>query len=134
MLEDVTARLESLGYTVIEADSMVLQFIITKVENNIKTQCGVYDSETESIIVPDGLYNIAVDMVAGEFLFNKKAIGQLTGFDISAAVKQIQEGDTSVTYAIGSGDKTPEQRLDELIFYLMERGKGSFASYRSFQW
>jgi hypothetical protein len=127
MVEDVTLRLASFGYTVTEADSWVLDFIITKVENHIKSECNV-DA------VPDGLHNIAVDMVVGEFLLSKKSTGQLTGIDISAMEKSIQEGDTNITFAFGSGDKTPEKRLDELILYLMNYGKGSFASYRSFSW
>ena len=123
MLEDVTARLTSFGYTVTEADAWLLNFIITKVEDHIKSECNV-DA------VPDGLHNIAV----GEFLLGKKSTGQLTGIDISAVEKSIQEGDTNVTYAIGNGDKTPEQRLDELILYLMNYGKDDFASYRCFKW
>lgn len=134
MLEDVTARLELFGYTVIEADAWVLNFIIQKVEKSIKTDCGVYDSDTSSIIIPDGLHEVAVDMVVGEFLFSKKSVGQLTGFDVSAAIKQIQEGDTSITYAIGDGDNTPERRLDALISYLLNHGKGELASYRCFKW
>lgn len=127
MLEDVTARLASFGYTVTESDAWVLGFIITKVEDHIKSECNV-DA------VPDGLYSIAVDMAVGEFLLNKKATGSLEGFDLTAAIKQIQEGDTSVTYAFGNGDSTPEQRLDALINYLINYGKGSFASYRTFKW
>ena len=134
MLEDVTARLASFGYIVTDADAWVLDFIIKKVENHIKNDCGVYDSGTLTIVIPAGLHNIAVDMVVGEFLLSKKSTGQLTGFDLSAAVKQIQEGDTNITYAIGSGDSTPEQRLDILISYLMNHGKGEFASYRCFKW
>lgn len=134
MLEDVTARLASFGYVVTEADAWVLGFIIQKVENHIKNDCGVYDSVTLTIVIPAGLHEIAVDMVVGEFLLSKKSTGQLTGFDLSAAVKQIQEGDTSITYAIGSGDSTPEQRLDMLISYLMNHGKGELASYRCFKW
>jgi len=127
MLEDVKARLASFGYTVTEADAWILDFIIQKVENHIKNDCNV-DA------VPEGLHNIAVDMAVGEFLLSKKSTGQLTGFDLSTAVKQIQEGDTNITYAIGSGDSTPEQRLDMLISYLMNHGKGEFASYRCFKW
>lgn len=127
MIEDVTARLDSFGYQVNDNDSWVLDFIIQKVENHIKNDCNVDD-------VPEGLYNIAVDMVVGEFLLNKKAAGQLTGFNLDSAIKQIQEGDTSITFAIGEGDSTPEQRLDMLISYLMNYGKGDFASYRCFKW
>lgn len=127
MLEDVKMRLESFGYTVTDADSWILNFIVQKVENHIKNECNISS-------IPDGLYDIAVDMVVGEFLLSKKSTGQLTGFDLSAAIKQIEEGDTSITYAIGSGDSTPEQRLDALISYLMNNGKNEFVSYRRVKW
>lgn len=127
MLEDVTKRLESFGYEVTEADDWMIEFLIQKIENSIKVDCNINT-------IPEELYEIAVDMVVGEFLLNKKSRGQLEGFDLEAAVKQIHEGDTSVTFAIGDGSKTPEERLDELILYLMNYGKGKFAAYRCIKW
>jgi len=127
MLEDVTKRLESFGYEVTEADNWMIEFLIQKIENSIKADCNINT-------IPEELHEIAVDMVVGEFLLNKKSRGQLEGFDLEAAVKQIHEGDTSVTFAIGDGSKTPEERLDELILYLMNHGKGKFASYRCIKW
>lgn len=127
MLEDVKARLASFGYTVTEADAWILDFIIQKVENHIKNQCN-------TSAVPEGLYEIAVDMAVGEFLLNKKSMGNLAGFNLETAIKQIQEGDTSITYAIGDGDLTPEKRLDLLIDYLMNRGKNELLSYRCIKW
>lgn len=127
MVEDVTARLASFGYDVTENDSWMLEFIIQKVGYSIKADCNI-DS------IPDGLHEIAVDMVVGEFLLNKKSKGQLEGFELDTAVKQIKEGDTSVTFAIGEGDSTPEKRLDNLIQFLMTYGKGKFASYRCVKW
>lgn len=127
MLEDVTARLASFGYTVTESDTWVLNFIIQKVENHIKNICNI-DA------IPEGLNNIIVDMVVGEFLLNKKSMGNLAGFNLETAIKQIQEGDTSITYAIGDGDLTPEKRLDLLIDYLMNRGKNELLSYRCIKW
>ena len=127
MLEVVTERLASFGYDVTENDSWMLEFIIQKVENSIKADCNI---DT----IPEGLHEIAVDMVVGEFLLNKKSKGQLEGFNLDTAVKQIKEGDTSVTFAIGEGDSTPEKRLDDLILYLMTYGKGKFASYRCIKW
>ena len=124
MLEDVTKRLESFGYEVIEDDTWVLEFIIQKVENYIKNNCNI---DT----IPEELHQIAVDMSVGEFLLNKKSTGQLTGIDLEAAIKQIQEGDTTVAFAI---DSTPEERLDNLISHLLNYGKGSFASYRCIKW
>mgnify|MGYP000907457020 CR=1 FL=1 len=127
MLEDVKERLASFNYTVTEADSWMLTFLIQKVENHIL-------NVTNLSILPEGLNNVAVDMVVGEFLFNKKSMNDLAWFDLEAAVKQIQEGDTSITYAIGEGDLTPERRLDALIVYLMNHGKNELVSYRCIKW
>ena len=127
MLEDVKERLASFDYQVTEADSWMLTFLIQKVENHIKNICNVST-------IPEELLNIAVDMVVGEFLLNKKSIGSLEGFNLETAIKQIQEGDTSITYAIGDGDLTPEKRLDLLIDYLMNRGKNEIISHRSIKW
>lgn len=127
MIEEVKARLASFGYEVGESDEWMLTFLVQKVENHIK-------NVTNRSKIPDELGNIAVDMVVGEFLLNKKSIGSLEGFDLEAAIKQIQEGDTSITYAIGDGDLTPEKRLDLLIDYLMNRGKNEIISHRCIKW
>lgn len=125
MLEDVTKMLESFGYEVTEDDAWMIEFLLQKIENSIKADCNINT-------IPEELHEIAVDMTVGEFLLNKKSRGQLEGFDLETAVKQIHEGDTSVTFSDGS--KTPEERLDELILYLMNYGKGKFATYRCLKW
>jgi len=126
---DVGKLLESFGYTLQDGDDWLLGFCIQKVENNIKNECNVSS-------VPCGLKKVASQMVIGEFLFAKKGIGQLQGLniDIDAAVKQIQEGDTSVTFAFGNGSMTPEKRLDLLIAFLMQNGKEQFVHYRRLRW
>lgn len=126
MLDDVKKRLESFGYIVTDADTWVLGFIIQKVENHIKSQCN-------TSTVPEELHQTSVDMVVGEFLLGKKSMGQLIGFDLDAAVKSIQEGDTNITFAFGSGSMTPEERLDALIGFLMH-SETNFASYRCMKW
>lgn len=126
MLEDVKKRLESLGYTFVDSDTWILDFIIIKVENHIKSQCN-------TLSVPEGLHENAVDMVCGELLLGKKGSGQLIGFDLETAVKSIQEGDTNVTYAFGSGSKTPEERLDVLINFLLH-SEVDYSSYRRLKW
>lgn len=125
MFEDVVERLKSFGYEVTEDDGWMIEFLIQKIENSIKADCNINT-------IPEELHEIAVDMTVGEFLLNKKSRGQLEGFDLETAVKQIHEGDTSVTFSDGS--KTPEERLDELILYLMNYGKGKFAAYRCIKW
>ncbi len=126
---DVGKLLESFGYTLQDGDDWLLGFCIQKVENSIKNECNVSS-------VPCGLKKVATQMVVGEFLFSKKGIGQLQGLiiDISAAVKQIQEGDTSVTFALSDGSLTPEKRLDMLIAFLMQNGKSQFVHYRRLKW
>lgn len=123
MLEDVTSRLAALGYTVTDADTWLLTFIVGKVEETIKNECNIDE-------VPDGLHYVEVDMVCGEFLLAKQGSGQELGIDVEAAVKQIKEGDTQITYAIPDNSIT----LDGLIDILRNGGRGQFAAYRRFKW
>lgn len=127
-IELVLKRLESLGYTIQDGDGWMIGFSTQKVENHIKNSCN-----TSSI--PDGLKFTAVDMICGEFLFALKQTGKLNAtFNLEAAVKQVQTGDTNVTFAIGDGSQTPEQRLNALLAYLMTNGEGDFVCYRKFKW
>jgi hypothetical protein len=124
MFEDVVQRLASLGYTVDEtADTWLINFCIDKVTHTIKNTCNI-DA------IPDGLYQIAVNMVCGEFLFAKRGSGQLNDFDVESTVKSIKEGDTQVVYAIPDTSIT----LDSLIDWLRTNGQSEFYRYRRFVW
>lgn len=129
MIEKAKERLQSFGYEWKNGDEAILTFSVQKTENIIKNECNISS-------VPEGLINIAIDMAVGEFLMAKKAFApnDITGLDLSTAVKQIQEGDTSVTFAAGEGSLTAEQRLDNLINYLLNYGKGKFVHYRRLLW
>ena len=129
MLERVKERLQSLGYTVKDSDDIAINFAMQKVENTIKNDCNIS-------AIPDGLMNIAIDMVVGEFLMSKKtfAPNDLLNFNLDSAVKQIQEGDTNISFAVGEGSKTDEQRLDSFIDYLLNYGRDEFITYRRFRW
>jgi hypothetical protein len=129
MLERIKDRLQSLGYTVKDSDDIAINFAMQKVENTIKNDCNVS-------AIPDGLMNIAIDMVVGEFLMSKKtfAPNDLLNFNLDSAVKQIQEGDTNISFAVGEGSKTDEQRLDSFIDYLLNYGRDEFITYRRFRW
>lgn len=127
MKQAVTKRLASIGYVVTSEDGWLLDFAIQKTKDSICTRCNI-------AAVPEALRAVAVDMAAGEFLLNKKASGQLTDFDLDAPAKQIKEGDTSVTFAIGEGAMTPEQRLDALIKQLLTGRAGELAAYRRLTW
>ena len=129
MLERIKERLQSIGYAVKDSDDITINFAMQKVENTIKNDCNIS-------AIPDGLMHIAIDMVVGEFLMSKKTFApdDLLNFNLDAAIKQIQEGDTNISFAVGEGSKTDEQRLDGFIDYLLNYGRDEFITYRRFRW
>jgi len=129
MLERIKERLRSIGYAVKDSDDITINFAMQKVENTIKNDCNIS-------AIPDGLMHIAIDMVVGEFLMSKKtfAPNDLLNFNLDSAIKQIQEGDTNISFAVGEGSKTDEQRLDSFIDYLLNYGRDEFITYRRFRW
>lgn len=129
MIEKVKGRLVALGYTFKDGDELILNFSIQKVVSTIKNECNVSD-------VPDGLESIAIDMAAGEFLLTKKTYSpdDLAGLDLEMVVKQIQTGDTNITFALGAGSSTPEQRFDTFVNYLLNYGWDQFSVYRKIKW
>lgn len=124
--EAVLKRLVSFGYDLKEDDSWVICFAMQKVENHIKNSCN-----TTSI--PDGLFHVAVDMVCGEFLFNKKQTGtlELSDLDLDGAITQIHEGDVSISFANGSSD---EDKFNLFLNYLLHNKEGDFVCYRKLKW
>lgn len=126
MREEVISMLTALGVTG-AADDPLLEIIIRTVQYDIQ-------NKTNQSEIPEGLVNVAVYMAVGEYLSMKKASGQLDGFDLDAAIKQIQEGDTNTVFAIGDGSSTPEQRLDALISYLINGRTREFYRFRRLVW
>lgn len=126
MREDVVSMLTALGVTG-AADDPLLDIVISNVQYRVQ-------NETNRADLPDGLKSVAVYMTVGEYLNMKKVSGQLEGFDLDAAIKQIQEGDTNTVFAIGDGSSTPEQRLDALISYLINGRTREFYRFRRFVW
>ena len=125
----VASRLESLGYEVREADSASLAFCVEKVRSTIKNEINWQD-------VPEGLVHIAIDMACGEFLKGLMTFAPdaLSGFDLDAAVKRSQTGDTTSEFAVGDGSQTDEQRLTAFVNYLLNYGKDEFNSFRRLRW
>lgn len=121
MLVDVKSRLDGLGFTVAAADEWVLSFCIDKVTNHIKNNCNISE-------VPQGLHEVAVDLICGEYLQGKFNTGQLG--DYSQAVQKIKEGDTDITFASGMSDA---ELLKSLINSLQGR-EIDFAAYRCIKW
>ena len=126
MLEKACELLAALGFTV-AVDDALLVFIGNSVTERVK-------NETNQSEIPEGLEYLSAEMVVGEYLNLKKNSGELEGFDTEAAIKQIQEGDTNITFALGAGSSTPEQRLDSLINYLTNGRTREFIRYRRVVW
>lgn len=126
MRDNVISLLIAFGVTGAETDPLI-DFVIDSVAERIK-------NETNLTSIPDGLTKLAVEMAVGQYLSLKKSLGQLEGFDLETAIKQIQEGDTNTVFAIGEGSTTPEQRLDSLISYLINGRTREFIRYRRVVW
>ena len=122
--EAVLQRLVDLGYVVTGDDAWLIAFSTQKVENEVRNSCNV-------LSIPDGLFHVAVDIVCGDFLSTKKGMGGLTGFDFGAAIKQIQEGDTNITFVDGL---SAEQQFDKVMNDLKNSGRSQFVSFRKMKW
>lgn len=131
MLEDVQKRLSSVGIAISgepgNADGTILSFSIDKVSNHIKNQTNLNE-------IPQGLHEVSVDMVVGEFLLAKKSMGLLnvSSLDFDLVAKQVQDGDTNVVFAV-SESTTPEAQFNAFISYL-QHNEVDFVKYRVLTW
>ena len=127
MRDKAVAMLTALGVAG-AADDPLLDIALNNVQWRIKNLSNLSE-------IPEGVGSLAVSMAVGEYLNMKKCSGQLEGFDLdAAAMKSIQEGDTNITFALGEGSSTPEQRLNSLIDYLINGRIGEIYRYRRLVW
>lgn len=124
--ESVIQRLVSFGYLVTEDDVWMIAYTTKGTVNHVL-------NEINHKTVPDGLFEVVVDMICGEVLNAKFLSGQLdlTALDLSGAVESVREGDTQVTFSAGSSDADKAQEL----FRWMMNGKGcDLLCYRKMRW
>lgn len=125
--DNVIERLKQLGYTPADTDNDQIDFELNKTLNYVKNYCNITDS-------PEILDPRITDKVCGDFLFYKKNSGSLDGFNYDAVIKSIKEGDTTITYAVGQGEDTPENRFDTFIKNL-DRGFDKWITpWRRLRW
>ena len=127
--EAVVARLAMLGYTVTDEDKTGLEYTIHKCEAELLANINHRK-------LPPPLFYTLVDMVAGQYLYDKKAAGGLgEGFDFEAPAKSITEGDISVTFAGASdGASNAESRFDAMLAKLMHPAESTLAAFRRLRW
>lgn len=128
MLEDVKKRLLWIGYTYVETDKEFIEYLIKKVSNDVIVFCNIIE-------IPEELNQYVIDKVTGEFLMNKKDSGSLhmDSIDFDGIAKSLQMGDTKVELAVDN-IKSPEQRFDALINYLITGKKELLVSFRQLRW
>lgn len=125
--ENIIDRLGQLGYTATEADYNQIDFELTSVFNYVLNYCNITE-------IPEILDPRIIDRVCGLFLYYKKNSGSLEGFNYDAVIKSIKEGDTTLTYAVGQGEDTPENRFDTFVRTL-ERGFDKWITpHRRLRW
>lgn len=131
MIKLAKARLEWLGYAVPDEDNELVDFCRRKAENSIRNCCDL----PADCSIPSELSEILTDRICGEYLLSKRGslggLGISGAHDNSAAIKQITEGDVSVTYAEGT---SPSERLDKLIERLLHSGDKELVRFRRIRW
>lgn len=125
--EQIIKRLRTLGYNTDAIDYDHIDYEMTKTLNYVKNYCNI-------TTIPEILDPRIIDRVCGDFLYYKKNSGSLEGFNYDAVIKSIKEGDTTLTYAVGQGEDTPENRFDAFVKSL-ERGFDKWITpHRRLRW
>ena len=126
-IEQIIKRLGMLGYDAVPEDNDQIDYELHKVLNYVMNYCNITK-------IPEILDPRIIDRVCSDFLYYKKNSGTLTGFNYDAAIKSIKEGDTTLTYAVGQGEDTPENRFDAMVKQL-ERGFDKWITpHRRLRW
>lgn len=125
--EQVISRLKMLGYTATVEDNTHLDYELSKTINYVMNYCNIQT-------IPEILNPRIIDRICADFLYYKKNSGSLEGFNYDAVIKSIKEGDTTLTYAVGQGEDTPENRFDSFVKQL-ERGFDKWCTpHRRLRW
>lgn len=123
-------RLAMLGYTVKAKDKPGLRYMIAQCEAKLL-------ADINHKTLPDGLFYTLVDMVAGSFLHDKLAAGDLEieGLDFSQQPKSITEGDVKVDFAGASdGVSSAEARFRSKLDAMMHPPESILGAFRRLKW
>ena len=125
--DEVIDRLAMLGYTASEEDYPAIDYELNSVTNYTLNHCNI--SEIPEIVKPK-----LIDKVCSQFLYFKKNSGSLKDFNYDNVIKSIKEGDTTITYSVGQGEDTPENRFDAFVKKLEQSYDKWIAPHRSLRW
>ncbi len=125
-VDSVIHRLVSFGFTPTESDAWMIAFSTKGTVNHVL-------NETNHVKIPDGLFEVVVDMICGEVLNAKFMSGQLNldSLDLDGMIQSVREGDTTVSF---SSEGSDEAKLKGLLSWLIQ-GKGcDLLCYRRMRW
>ena len=125
--ENIIDRLKQLGYQATEDDYAQIDFELNSTINYVLNYCNI-------TTIPDIIDPRIIDRVCSDFLYYKKNSGSLTGFDYDEVIKSVKEGDTTVTYAVGQGEDTPENRFDAFVRTLKNGFDKWITPHRRLRW
>lgn len=125
--DNIIDRLKQLGYTTVESDYDAIDFELQEVINYSLNHCNI--DEIPEIVEPR-----LVDRVCSQFLYYKKNSGSLPGFNYDTVIKSIKEGDTTITYAVGQSEDTPENRFDAFVKKLETTYDKWLTPHRKIRW
>lgn len=118
--------LHEYGYNFQSSDSYILELFKDRVKESIL-------NKTNQKELPNGLKNVYINRVIGEFLDFKYNLNQLNLENVTfdRMVKSITEGDTSVTYMDEESDTA---KLRGFIDTLKNYGADQLVMYRRIIW
>lgn len=124
--QDVINKIESVGYSVTDTDSFILEESIEKVRFYIK-------NKTNQSEVPLGLKYVWIDRSIAEFLIFKLKIGtlQIDTLKFDRIAKEISEGDTKVVY---NETETTGGKFESYLTNLRTTGEDEIIKFRRFVW
>lgn len=120
--KDLVNRLASLNYIVESKDDFAIRFCADKAFHKVTDACNLDE-------IPDGLYEVFIDIACGEFLFFMN--GTLTEDEKKSIVKRITEGENTIEFDTGTN---VQKIFDSTVKGLRECGNDRFSKYRVLVW
>lgn len=128
-VEEVKGIMLLWGIPVTPTEDPLIQHMIDKVTNHIK-------NETNQPSIPVGAKEIAIDMVIGEYLVLKYAMGTLDIPNIkvgSSVVAGIKDGDTDIKYSTAKSYDSPVGRFNAWVASLLN-SRYDWGIWRRLRW
>ena len=124
MIDQVTERLHSLGYEVVDGDVYGIHYAIKSAEKHIKHFCNIS-------VIPADLEHVLIDRATGDFLLTKNSMGLLKDMQVEPIVKKLTDGDTTVEYNV-TVDR--EATFNALLDRMMHEHDSDLIAHRKLRW